>query len=126
LCDDKSLFRSFGEPFHSFGHIFRNDIAFSVCIPEAELGIDLSLLSSESVSTLQSAVIVLPTTDGREIRLRRITEPTMEQKSLLRQLGICLPEHLRSQHEYSTDSAVASTDSEPLGPSSTWFVTNLG
>src|SRR5713226_1605533 len=37
------------------------------------------------LSTLQSADIVLPTTDGREIRLRRITEPTAEQKSLLHQ-----------------------------------------
>jgi hypothetical protein len=27
--------------------------------------------------------LVLPTTDGREIRLRQITEPTTEQKSLL-------------------------------------------
>ena len=35
------------------------------------------------LSTLQTADIVLPTTDGREIRLRRITEPTAEQKSLL-------------------------------------------
>jgi len=35
------------------------------------------------LSTLQNADIVLPTTDGREIRLRRITEPTAEQKSLL-------------------------------------------
>jgi hypothetical protein len=40
------------------------------------------------LSTLQSADIVLPTTDGREIRLRRITEPTTEQKSLLHQLGL--------------------------------------
>ena len=39
------------------------------------------------LSTLQSAAIVLPTTDGREIRLRRITEPTAEQKTLLQQLG---------------------------------------
>ena len=46
------------------------------------------------LSTLQSADIVLPTTDGREIRLRRITEPTAEQKSLLRQLGISLPDRL--------------------------------
>ncbi|EQD65586.1 transposase, IS4 family protein [mine drainage metagenome] len=59
------------------------------------------------LSTLQSADIVLPTTDGREIRLRRITEPTAEQKSLLRQLGISLPEHLRLQRECSADSAVA-------------------
>jgi len=59
------------------------------------------------LSTLQSADIVLPTTDGREIRLRRITEPTAEQKSLLRQLGISLPEHLQFHRECSADSAIA-------------------
>ena len=59
------------------------------------------------LSTLQSADIVLPTTDGREVRLRRITEPTAEQKSLLRQLGIRLPEHLQFDRECSVDSAVA-------------------
>jgi transposase len=59
------------------------------------------------LSTLQSADIVLPTTDGREIRLRRITEPTAEQKSLLRQLGIRLPEHLQFNRECSVDSATA-------------------
>jgi transposase len=59
------------------------------------------------LSTLQSADIVMPTTDGREIRLRRITEPTAEQKSLLRQLGLSLPEHLRFNRECSADSAVA-------------------
>ena len=42
----------------------------------------LSLLSN-----LHSADIVLPTTDGREICLRRITELTTEQKSLLQHLG---------------------------------------
>ncbi len=59
------------------------------------------------LSTLQSADIILPATDGREIRLRRITEPTAEQKSLLRQLGINLPEHLRLRRKCSADSAVA-------------------
>jgi transposase len=59
------------------------------------------------LSTLQSADIVLPTTDGREIRLRRITEPTAEQKSLLRQLGISLPEHLQFNRECSVDLAIA-------------------
>jgi transposase len=59
------------------------------------------------LSTLQSADIVLPTTDGREIRLRRITEPTAEQKSLLQQLGISLPEHLQFNRECSADSAIA-------------------
>jgi transposase len=59
------------------------------------------------LSTLQSADIILPTTDGREIRLRRITEPTVAQKSLLRQLGIRLPEHLQLNRECSADSAIA-------------------
>jgi transposase len=59
------------------------------------------------LSTLQSADIVLPTTDGREIRLRRITEPTAEQKLLLQQLGISLPEHLQFNRECSADSAIA-------------------
>jgi transposase len=58
------------------------------------------------LSTLQSADIVLPTTDGRESRLRRITEPSLEQKSLLHQLGISLPEHLKSTPKCSADSAI--------------------
>jgi hypothetical protein len=49
------------------------------------------------LSTLQSADIVLPTTDGRENRLRRIPEPTAEQKALLQQLGMNLSESLRDQ-----------------------------
>ena len=59
------------------------------------------------LSSLQSADIVLPTTDGREIRLRRVTEPTTEQKSLLRQLGLSLPERLNSYPKCSADSATA-------------------
>ncbi len=42
------------------------------------------------LATLQSADIVMPTTDGREIRLSRITEPRIEQKCLLHQLGLSL------------------------------------
>ena len=59
------------------------------------------------LSTLQSADIVLPTTDGREIRLRRITEPTAEQKSLLHQLGLDLPERFQLNRKCSVDPAVA-------------------
>jgi transposase len=59
------------------------------------------------LSTLQSADIVLPTTDGREIRLRRITEPTPEQKELLRQLGLHLPERFELHRKCSVDSATA-------------------
>jgi transposase len=59
------------------------------------------------LSTLQSADIVLPTTDGREIRLRRVTEPSPEQKLLLHQLGLSLPERLHSSLKCSADFEVA-------------------
>lgn len=59
------------------------------------------------LSTLQSADIVLPTTDGREIRLRRITELTAEQKALLQQLGLGLPERFELNRKCSADSATA-------------------
>ena len=59
------------------------------------------------LSSLQSADIVLPTTDGREIRLRRVTEPSREQKSLLRQLDLSLPQRLNSYPKCSADSAIA-------------------
>lgn len=59
------------------------------------------------LSTLQSADIVLPTTDGREIRLRRITEPTADQKELLRQLGLSLPQRFELHRKCSVDSAIA-------------------
>ena len=59
------------------------------------------------LGTLISADIVLPTTDGREIRLRRITTPSAEQRQLLDQLGIALPDRLSFDHECSADSAIA-------------------
>jgi len=61
----------------------------------------------ELLATLHSADIVLPTTDGREIRLRRVTEPTSEQKQLLQQLRIQLPDSLRFVPKCSADSATA-------------------
>ena len=59
------------------------------------------------LSTLHSADIVLPTTEGREIRLRRLTEPTAEQKALLQQLGLTLPERFELNRKCSADSATA-------------------
>jgi len=59
------------------------------------------------LSTLQSADVVLPTTDGRELRLRRITEPTAEQKALLQQLQLPLPDRFESKRKCSVDSASA-------------------
>ena len=61
----------------------------------------------ELLSTLQSADIVLPTTDGREIRLRRVPTLTAEQQKLLNELGMSLPDHLNLNFECSVDSATA-------------------
>jgi transposase len=77
------------------------------------------------LSTLQSADIVLPTTDGREIRLRRITEPTAEQKSLLHQLDLDLPERFQFNRKCSVDPAVARADSEWVRSFFDHAVTNL-
>jgi transposase len=55
------------------------------------------------LATLQSADIILPTTDGREIRLRRVATPTPEQQQLLDQLDITIPTHLEWNVECSAD-----------------------
>jgi transposase len=59
------------------------------------------------LATLQSADIVLPTTDGREIRLRRVTQPTPDQQLLLDQLEIAIPTHLEWNTECSGDFVVS-------------------
>jgi transposase len=59
------------------------------------------------LGTLVSADIVLPTTDGREIRLRRVTTPSAEQKQLLSELGITIPDRLSFDQECSADSKIA-------------------
>jgi transposase len=59
------------------------------------------------LSTLHSGDIVLPTAEGREVRLRRITEPTAEQKSLLHQLRLALPDRLDLNPKCSVDSPTA-------------------
>jgi transposase len=59
------------------------------------------------LATLQSADIVLPTTDGREIRLRRVSAPDPKQQQLLDQLGLTVPQDLELNFECSVDSALA-------------------
>jgi transposase len=59
------------------------------------------------LSALHSADIILPTTDYREIRLRRITTPDRDQQILLDQLGINLPERLSLDCECSGDFPAA-------------------
>ena len=62
------------------------------------------------LATLQTADIVLPTTDGREIRLRRvrrIAKPTIQQQQLLDRLDIPIPPHLEWNAECSGDLAAS-------------------
>jgi len=55
----------------------------------------------------QSADVVLPTPDGRESRLRRVTTPSTEQKNVRALLGLTLPERLDLNFECSVNSATA-------------------
>ena len=58
------------------------------------------------LATIQSADIVLPTTDGREIRLRRVAALSLEQQQLLTELSISLPDRFNLNFECSVDSAI--------------------
>ena len=49
----------------------------------------------EELGRIQSTDIVLPTTDGREMRLRCVVRPDLAQARLLDRLGLVLPERLR-------------------------------
>ena len=60
-----------------------------------------------AAATLHSADIVLPTTDGRQIRLRRVTTPTPQLQTLFEQLGMTHPSRLSFDQECSADLAIA-------------------
>jgi len=59
------------------------------------------------LATIQSADIVLPTTDGREIRLRRVAALNPEQQRLRTELNISFPDRFDLNIECSVDSAIA-------------------
>lgn len=49
----------------------------------------------DELRRIQSTDVVLPTTDGRELRLRCVVRPDAAQAALLERLGLDLPERLR-------------------------------
>ena len=49
----------------------------------------------EELRRIQSTDVVLPTEDGRELRLRCVVRPDAAQAALLDRLGLTLPERLR-------------------------------
>jgi hypothetical protein len=49
----------------------------------------------EELRRIQSTDVVLPTTDGRDLRLRCVVRPDPAQARLLDRLGLDLPERLR-------------------------------
>jgi transposase len=49
----------------------------------------------DELALIQSADVVLPTTDGRELRIRCVVRPNADQAALLDRLGLELPKRLR-------------------------------
>ena len=49
----------------------------------------------EELHRIQSTDVVLPTADGRELRLRCVVRPDAAQAALLDRLGLDLPQRLR-------------------------------
>jgi len=46
------------------------------------------------LATIKSGDVVLPLVDGRELHLRRVSRPTLEQAQILARLGVDLPERI--------------------------------
>lgn len=61
----------------------------------------------QQMAQIQSVDIVLETTDGREIRLRRVTRLNEQQKSIAQALNLSIPERLHFDRECSGNSAIA-------------------
>jgi len=61
---------------------------------------------------IKSGDILLETTDGRTLRLRRISRPDLRQQVLLDQLHLSLPERLGCDTECSGDSTIASQENQ--------------
>ena len=49
----------------------------------------------EELRAIQSTDVILPTTDGRELKIRCVVRPDKAQQTLLARLGLRLPERLR-------------------------------
>jgi hypothetical protein len=64
---------------------------------------------------IKSGDILLETTDGRTLRLRRISRPGPRQQLLLDQLQLTLPERLGVDVECSGDPATALSENQVLG-----------
>jgi len=63
---------------------------------------------------VQSGDLLLETTDGRTLRLRRVSRPDRRQQLLLAQLGLTLPERLGVDVECSGDLATAPLENQAL------------
>jgi transposase len=55
---------------------------------------------------IQSTDVILPTTDGRELRLRCVVRPDKAQAALLDRLGLELPQRLRIRPELARAAQV--------------------
>jgi len=60
----------------------------------------------EELRRIQSTDIILPTTDGRDLRLRYVVRPDKAQAALLDRLGLDLPERLRIRPELARTAGI--------------------
>ena len=49
----------------------------------------------EEMARIESTDVVMPTQDGREVRLRCVVRPDQAQTTLLERLGLDLPQRLK-------------------------------
>lgn len=61
----------------------------------------------DELRRIQSTDVVLPTEDGRELRLRCVVRPDAAQAALLDRLGLELPERLRIARGLAQTPAVS-------------------
>ena len=68
----------------------------------------------DTLRGIQSGDLLLETTDGRTLQLRRVSRPDRRQQLLLAQLGLTLPDRLGVDIECSGDSAIAPLETQAL------------
>ena len=75
---------------------------------QARLGSSVTTVLEE-FARIQSTDVVLPTQDGRQVRLRCVVRPDPAQAILLQHLGLQLPQRLRLPRSLETPAADADT-----------------
>lgn len=60
----------------------------------------------EELSRIQCHDVILPTSEGTDIRLRCIAQPDQAQQALLDRLGLIVPKRMKTQHNLPADLSI--------------------